>query len=304
METISEPLLDRCEVIRLSGKGLLDVKSLSYLSIGYTYDEKIQIARKFLLPKQLEANGLSVDRLTITDDAYEHIASYYTREAGVRSLERAIGSVARWKAVEWSNSAHQGEAKSTSQYNPAVDVADLEPILGVPRWDPQEREREERKGLVYGLVVSGQGEGGVLPVESIMTSGSGKLRLTGSLGEVRICKSLAFVTHIVQVIRESGEIALSWVKAHAYTLGITSSETQDPLKEPHPIDIHLHLPSGAVKKDGPSAGTALVCAFVSLLTGLTVPKYIAMTGETTLRGRITAVGGIKEKVTKPLLLFD
>ncbi|CAG7851245.1 Lon protease homolog 2, peroxisomal {ECO:0000255/HAMAP-Rule:MF_03121} {ECO:0000255/HAMAP-Rule:MF_03121} [Serendipita indica DSM 11827] len=266
LESISEPLLDRCEVIRLS---------------GYTYDEKIQIARKFLLPKQLEANGLSADRLTITEKAYEHIASYYTREAGVRSLERAIGSIARWKAVEWSNFSQQNRAKGERDYNPVVDVDDLEPILGVPRWDPQEREREERKGLVYGLVVSGQGEGAVLPVETIMTSGSGKLRLTGSLGEV---------------IRESGEIALSWVKAHAYTLGITNSETQDLMKEPHPIDIHLHLPSGAVKKDGPSAGVALVCAFVSLLTGLTVSKYIAMTGETTLRGRVTAVGGIKEKV--------
>ncbi|KAG8755555.1 hypothetical protein FRC14_003949 [Serendipita sp. 396] len=273
LDTISEPLLDRCEIIRLS---------------GYTYDEKIHIARKFLLPKQLDANGLTSDRLTITDDAYLHIASYYTREAGVRSLERAIGSLARWKAVEWSTSSDENvstektKAKdSVEVYNPVVDVDDLEAILGVPKWDPEEKEREEKKGLVYGLVVSGHGEGGVLPVESVMTNGSGKLQLTGSLGDV---------------IRESGEIALSWVKAHAYMLGITTSLAQDPLKEPHPIDIHLHLPSGAVKKDGPSAGVAYVCAFVSLLTGLTVPKYVAMTGETTLRGRVTAVGGIKEKV--------
>ncbi|KAG8798699.1 hypothetical protein FRC16_006730 [Serendipita sp. 398] len=273
LDTISEPLLDRCEIIRLS---------------GYTYDEKIHIARKFLLPKQLDANGLTSDRLTITDDAYLHIASYYTREAGVRSLERAIGSLARWKAVEWSTSSDENVSTektkpkdSVEVYNPVVDVDDLEAILGVPKWDPEEKEREEKKGLVYGLVVSGHGEGGVLPVESVMTNGSGKLQLTGSLGDV---------------IRESGEIALSWVKAHAYMLGITTSLAQDPLKEPHPIDIHLHLPSGAVKKDGPSAGVAYVCAFVSLLTGLTVPKYVAMTGETTLRGRVTAVGGIKEKV--------
>ncbi|KIM26616.1 hypothetical protein M408DRAFT_330553 [Serendipita vermifera MAFF 305830] len=266
LDTISEPLLDRCEVIRLS---------------GYTYDEKVHIAQRFLLPKQLEANGLPIERLTITDDAYLHIASYYTREAGVRSLERAIGSVARWKAVEWSNSGDSERKGDRVKYHSVVDVDDLESILGVPRWDPKEREREERKGLVYGLVVSGHGEGGVLPVESVMTSGTGKLRLTGSLGDV---------------IRESGEIALSWVKANAYTLGITISPSDDPLKHPHPIDIHLHLPSGAVKKDGPSAGVAYVCAFVSLLTGLTVPKYIAMTGETTLRGRVTAVGGIKEKV--------
>lgn len=164
LDTISEPLLDRCEVIRLS---------------GYTYDEKVHIARKFLLPKQLDANGLPTERLTITDEAYLHIASYYTREAGVRSLERSIGSITRWKAVEWSN------AKDTAtQYNPVVDVDGLEAILGIAKWDPNEREREERKGLVYGLVVSGHGEGGVLPVESVMTSGTGKLRLTGSLGDV------------------------------------------------------------------------------------------------------------------------
>lgn len=160
-------MLDRCEVIRLS---------------GYTYDEKVHIARKFLLPKQLEANGLPAERLSITDNAYLHIASYYTREAGVRSLERSIGSLARWKAVEWSNAADSDK----KAYNPLIDVDDLEAILGIPRWDPTEQEREERKGLVYGLVVSGHGEGGVLPVESVMTSGTGKLRLTGSLGDVSL----------------------------------------------------------------------------------------------------------------------
>lgn len=180
LDTISEPLLDRCEVIRLS---------------GYTYPEKIHIARKFLLPKQLDANGLPTERVTITDDAYLHIASYYTREAGVRNLERALGSICRWKAVEWTNTNTDDTNTSSPNhgalsvemkdgYNPSIDVEDLEKILGVPRWDPEEREREERKGVVYGLVVSGYGEGGVLPVESVMTSGSGKLRLTGSLGEV------------------------------------------------------------------------------------------------------------------------
>lgn len=154
---------------------------------GYTYPEKIHIARKFLLPKQLEANGLPNDRVTITDDAYLHIASYYTREAGVRNLERALGSVCRWKAVEWTNIMVEGTKEdAVSTYNPVIDVEDLEKILGVPRWDPLEREREEKKGVVYGLVVSGFGEGGVLPVESVMTSGSGKLRLTGSLGEVSV----------------------------------------------------------------------------------------------------------------------
>jgi ATP-dependent Lon protease len=311
-----------------------------------------------------------------------HIASYYTREAGVRSLERSIGSVARWKAVEWTErtydtskannslDVHVNEKTTTTDqadisaalnpidvsnsmnslntsnatdskleirepYNPIVDVQHLESILGIPRWDPSEKEREERRGLVYGLVVSGYGEGGVLPVESVITSGTGQLRLTGSLGDVSALLSFPFSPcrygpctksrSLLQVIRESGEIALSWVKAHAYQLGITSSPSQDPLKDYYSndsatednrkvkkpnnsgdssnsgnsrnaINIHLHLPSGAIKKDGPSAGVAYVCAFVSLLTGLTVPSDVAMTGETTLRGRVTAVGGIKEKV--------
>ncbi|EED81105.1 predicted protein [Postia placenta Mad-698-R] len=276
LDTIAAPLLDRCEIVHLS---------------GYTYDEKIHIARKFLIPKQLKANGLTADHLTLTEPALLHIATHYTREAGVRSLERAIGAVVRYKTVEWAEYCDSIGAEPDSAvpidnvagegYKKVVEEHELEQILGIARWDEEEREREERRGLVYGLVVTGMGEGGILPVETSVVPGSGKLKLTGSLGDV---------------IKESAELALSWVKSHAYELYITQTRSQDPLKNPDPVDIHLHLPSGAVKKDGPSAGIAMTCAFVSLLTGACVPNNIAMTGEITLRGRVGPVGGIKEKV--------
>ena len=231
--------------------------------LGYTYDEKMHIARRFLLPKQLKMNGLTPDHLTLTDAALIHIATHYTREAGVRSLERAIGAVVRFKAVEWAeycdslgvdpddaiipdSALEDMVVKSgVKGYKKLVEEDELEKILGIARWDEEERVREERRGLVYGLVVTGMGEGGILPIETSTVPGSGKLKLTGSLGDV---------------IKESGELALSWVKAHAYDLYITKTRSQDPLKNPDPIDIHLHLPSGAVKKDGPSAGIAMVRA--------------------------------------------
>lgn len=233
LETISAPLLDRCEVVELS---------------GYTYDEKVHIARRFLLPKQIHANGLSPSQLRLTDDAVLHIVTVYTREAGVRSLERAIGAVVRSKAVEWAECLDAGasEGKNHKEWRGVVEASELEKILGVPRWDGEEREREEKCGVVYGLVVTGMGEGGILPVESTALPGTGRLKLTGSLGDV---------------IKESGEIALSWVKSHAFELGITAGRGIDPLKVPDSIDIHLHLPAGAQKKDGPSAGIAMVRNF-------------------------------------------
>ncbi|KAH8831090.1 ATP-dependent protease La [Flagelloscypha sp. PMI_526] len=293
LDTISGPLLDRCELIQLS---------------GYTHDEKLHIARRFLLPKQLGSHGLSEEQVHITEEALKEIATEYTREAGVRSLERTVGSVVRYKAVQWAEFIDDEDSVSTTPsssnelaleekvysttengdfllgtktYSPRVEVPHLEEILGLPRWDENERERETRRGLVYGLVVMGQGEGGVLPVETVSVPGKGGVRLTGSLGEV---------------IKESAELALSWVKRHAYDLRITDSPAQDPLRFPDEIDVHLHLPAGAQRKDGPSAGVAMTCAFVSLLTGACVPSDVAMTGEITLRGRVTPVGGVKEKV--------
>lgn len=266
------------------------------IATGYTYDEKLHIARKFLLPKQLKANGLTPEHVALTQPALLRIATHYTREAGVRSLERAIGAVVRHKAVEWAeyvdSSGNDDISRVPEQvvdgagttYKKLVEEHELEKILGIARWDEEEMHREERRGLVYGLVVTGMGEGGILPIETIAVPGGGHLKLTGSLGEV---------------IKESGELALSWVKSHAYDLYITKLRSEDPLKVPDPIDIHLHLPSGAVKKDGPSAGIAMVrstslvngrpridgdyfqtCAFVSLLTGACVPTNVAMTGST------------------------
>ncbi|KAF5326493.1 hypothetical protein D9611_000770 [Ephemerocybe angulata] len=299
LDTISTPLLDRTEVIQLS---------------GYTYDEKMHIARRFLLPKQLSANGLEPEHITITEPALLHIATRYTSEAGVRSLERAIGSVVRFKAVEWAEYLDKGGdpndfLQTHSESLPGVDTdnsgnpttaaptyrrtvleSDLEQMLGISRYDESEMEREPRRGLVYGLVVTGAGEGGVMPVETIAVPGTGKLKLTGSLGDV---------------IKESGELALSWVKRYAWELGMVDGPMEDVLKvgrglglgsKEGGVDIHLHLPAGAQKKDGPSAGVAMTCALVSLLTGACVPSNIAMTGEITLRGRVTPVGGIKEKV--------
>lgn len=161
-------------------------------STGYTYDEKMHIARRFLLPKQLQANGLEASHITITEPALLTIATQYTREAGVRSLERAIGAVVRYKAVEWAEYTDAKEDKSSGsvvssvkEYESVVEENELENILGISRWDAEERDREERRGVVYGLVVMGQGEGGILPVETIAVPGVGQLKLTGSLGDVR-----------------------------------------------------------------------------------------------------------------------
>jgi ATP-dependent Lon protease len=267
--------------VRLS---LIAVRSFSYqvgvpqiyfrgeahsVHIGYTYDEKMHIARRFLLPKQLQANGLTANHLSITEPSLLNITTHYTREAGVRGLERAIGAVVRYKAVEWAEhlddiADDSHSKKERKEYKRIVEEHELENILGIARWDGEEREAEARRGVVYGLVVMGQGEGGILPVETIAVPGSGQLKLTGSLGDV---------------IKESGEIALSWVKMHAYEMGITNTRAQDPLKVPNLIDVHLHLPAGAQKKDGPSAGIAMACAFASLLTGACVAPHIAMTGE-------------------------
>jgi len=217
----------------------------------------------------------------LTEPALVRIATGHTREAGVRKLQTAIGAVARWKAVEWAEHLDATEQGVNKAYKSVVEEHELERILGIARWDRDETEREVQRGVVYGLVVMGQGEGGILPVEAIAVPGSGELKLTGSLGDV---------------IKESALLALSWVKMHAYELCLTKMRGKDPLKFPEGIDVHLHLPAGAQKKDGPSAGVAMVCALVSLLTGACVPSHVAMTGEITLRGRVQPVGGIKEKV--------
>ncbi|KAG8989042.1 hypothetical protein FRB90_002436 [Tulasnella sp. 427] len=262
LDTITGPLLDRCEILRLP---------------GYTQTDKLRIAKTYLIPKQLKTNGLDGERCQIEEDALKRMIKGWTREAGVRSLERVVGAVSRAKAVEWS----EAQDSASNTYSAVVKEEHLENILGTQIFDEEERDRTARRGVVYGLVVMGDGDGGILPVETAVLPGSGQLRLSGSLGDV---------------IKESAGLALSWVKGHAFELGITTSPATDPLKHPEPIDVHLHLPAGAQKKDGPSAGIAMICAFVSLLSGLKVPSTIAMTGEITLRGAVTAVGGVKEKV--------
>lgn len=254
LDTISPPLLDRCEVIECP---------------GYITDEKLAIAKRFLLPKQTNENGLKDGGVNADDGVLERVVTDYTREAGVRSLEREIAKLCRAKAVEYSASRDGG-----AKYNPTITLDDVETILGMAKYEQELREKNVRPGMVTGLAYRGSGNGGILIVETTLVPGKGALRLTGSLGEV---------------IQESAQLALAWVKAHAYQLGI-----------PHELlttnDIHLHLPSGAVKKDGPSAGVAIMLAFVSLLTDRPVPPTIAFTGEITLRGAVTAVGGIREKV--------
>ncbi|CBQ69968.1 related to ATP-dependent protease La [Sporisorium reilianum SRZ2] len=267
LDTISPPLLDRTEVIHIS---------------GYTHDEKTAIARQYLLPKQIKAQGLTPDQLVVSDDVLLKVAMGYTREAGVRTLEREIGALARAKAVEYSLSRkgtlrdEQGNAK---EYDPVVREADLEKYLGPDTYEPEVAEANARPGVSTGLAYQGSGSGGILHIESLLLPpGSGYLKLTGSLGDV---------------IRESAELALSWVKGNAFQLGIVHTRDSEFPKN----DIHLHLPSGAIPKDGPSAGVAMTCALVSLFTKTAISPYLAMTGEVTLRGVVMPVGGIREKLT-------
>jgi len=267
LDTISPPLLDRTEVIHIS---------------GYTHDEKTAIARQYLLPKQIKAQGLEPEQLVVSDDVLLKVAMGYTREAGVRTLEREIGALARAKAVEYSMSKKgtlKDEEGNRKEYDPVIREADLEKYLGPDTYEPEVAEANARPGVSTGLAYQGSGSGGILHIESLLLPpGSGYLKLTGSLGDV---------------IRESAELALSWVKGNAFQLGIIHSRDSEFPKN----DIHLHLPSGAIPKDGPSAGVAMTCALVSLFTKTPISPYLAMTGETTLRGVVMPVGGIREKLT-------
>ncbi|SAM06196.1 hypothetical protein [Absidia glauca] len=260
LDTIPEALLDRMEVIHLN---------------GYTFEEKLHIARSHLLPKQIAAHGLAPDQVLIDDPVLLKVAESYTRESGVRSLERTLASVARAKCVAL---ADLREAGREQDYNPTVDLQDLESILGMAKFEKEVAERDPIPGVVTGLAYSGSGNGGILFIETSRMPGKGELQLTGSLGDV---------------IKESAQIALTWVKSHAYALKLASSTDQN-IVEKH--DIHVHFPSGAVPKDGPSAGVTLVTSLVSLFSGYYVPSTTAMTGEVSLRGHVLPVGGIKEKV--------
>jgi ATP-dependent Lon protease len=218
LDTIPEPLLDRMEVIELH---------------GYTFEEKLHIAKTHLIPKQVKAHGLQPEQVKLADEAILHIAENYTRESGVRNLERTLASIVRAKCVEMANLQ---EKQSQEDYNPYVNIRDVEIILGNIKFEKEVSERESYAGVVTGLAYSGSGNGGILFVEASKMPGDGHLHLTGSLGNV---------------IQESAKLALSWVKSHAYALKLTTHAKEKMAQDD---DIHIHFPSGSVPKDGPSAG--------------------------------------------------
>ncbi|RAO69936.1 uncharacterized protein BHQ10_005948 [Talaromyces amestolkiae] len=261
LDTIPAPLLDRMETIQLS---------------GYTTVEKRHIARRHLLPKQIRTNGLSDNEVSLSDEVLEKVITAYTRESGVRNLEREIGSVCRYKAVQYADAKETNHMES---YSPSVSMEDLEDILGIERFDEEIAETTSRPGIVTGLVAySTGGQGSILFIEVADMPGNGRVQLTGKLGDV---------------LKESVEVALTWVKAHSFDLGLSHDPNEDIMKN---RSLHVHCPSGAIPKDGPSAGLAHTVALISLFSGKSVPPQIAMTGEISLRGRVMPVGGIKEKL--------
>ncbi len=251
LETIPAPLLDRMELVTLD---------------GYTEEEKVAIARHHLLPRQRERNGLTPDELDVTDDALRAIIAGWTREAGVRSLERQLGTVAR-KAAR--RVAEGGAAAETV----VVDEAALRDALGRVRFRAEDATRAPVPGLSTGLAVTGAG-GDVLTIEATAMDGEPALKVTGQLGAV---------------MSESAEIALSFVRSHREELGIDASAFEHRR-------FHVHVPAGAVPKDGPSAGITMTTALASLLTGRPVRPGVGMTGEVTLQGRVLPIGGLKQKV--------
>jgi ATP-dependent Lon protease len=249
-ETIPGPLLDRMEVIRID---------------GYTEDEKVAIARRHLLPRQVERHGLRTDEIEIADDALRGVVGDYTREAGVRNLERELGKVLRKVATKLAG----GEAEPPVR----VGVADLRAYLGRQRFFFEAAERTAVPGVATGLAVTGTG-GEVLFIEATREDvPEDGLTLTGQLGDV---------------MKESARIALSYVRSHADALGIPGDRLRGR--------FHVHVPAGAVPKDGPSAGVAMTTALASLLTGRPVRAEVGMTGEVTLQGRVLPIGGVKQKV--------
>ncbi len=249
-ETIPGPLLDRMEVIRFD---------------GYTVDEKVAIARGYLWPRQRERNGLREDEVEITDELLETIVSEYTREAGVRQLERELGKLLRKSATRIAS----GDAEPPI----AIDVDQVRDALGRQRFWQEAAERTAVPGVATGLAVTGTG-GDVLFVEATRMDGENGLVLTGQLGDV---------------MKESAQIALSWVRAHGDELEITPDDLQRK-------SFHVHVPAGAIPKDGPSAGITMTTALASLLTRRPVKHTVGMTGEVTLQGRVLPIGGLKQKV--------
>lgn len=249
INNISAALRDRMEMINVS---------------GYLIEEKVEIARRHLIKKQLQAHGVPATQLKISNKVLEHLVDGYTRESGVRTLDKLIAKIVRYRAKEIA---------MEDKFEVSVDNAKLEKILGIQRYHRDKQDCKPKVGVVTGLAWTEVG-GEILFVESSLNHGKGNLVLTGNLGEV---------------MKESASIALGWVKAHAEKLGIDTDKFDNN-------DIHIHVPEGAIPKDGPSAGITMVVAITSIFTGRAVRAQIAMTGETTLRGKVLPVGGVKEKI--------
>jgi len=247
---IPEPLRDRMEILRIA---------------GYLDHEKLAIARQYLLPRQIEANGLSKQEVALEPDVLTAIMRGYTREAGVRELERRIARVTRKLARKRAEVASDGQTQT-------VRVEDLKELLGTAPFDPDDTSLDDKVGVASGLAYTSAG-GEVLEIEVSVVKGRGKVQLTGTLGDV---------------MKESASAALSYARARARPLGIESEFHRTK-------DIHIHMPAGATPKDGPSAGIAIATAVISALTGVPVRGDVAMTGEITLRGRVLPIGGLKEK---------
>jgi ATP-dependent Lon protease len=242
LDTIPPPLLDRMETIYIP---------------GYTTLEKRHIAMQHLIPKQIRVNGLNQDQVTFPQEVVSKIIESYTREAGVRNLERELGSVCRAKAVQYADAKDAGQPET---YQPQLTVEDVENILGIERYEEEIAEKTSRPGVVTGLVAySSGGNGSILFIEVADMPGNGSVQLTGKLGDV---------------LKESVEVALTWVKAHAFQLGLTLEPNQNIMKD---RSIHVHCPSGSIPKDGPSSGMAQAVALVSLFSGKSVPPTMAMT---------------------------
>ncbi|WP_395690929.1 endopeptidase La [Nocardioides sp.] len=247
VEQIPSALLDRMELVTLD---------------GYTEDDKVAIARDFLLPRQLERAALTADEVTVSDDALRELAANHTREAGVRQLERLLAKALRKAATRLA----------TGETHVDIGVGDLKELVGRPRFTPESAERTSVPGVATGLAVTGLG-GDVLFIEASAADGAAGLTLTGQLGEV---------------MKESAQIALSFVRSHAAELGVDPAVLERA--------IHVHVPAGAVPKDGPSAGITMVTALTSLATGRPVRSEVGMTGEVTLGGRVLPIGGLKQKL--------
>ncbi|MDP3632547.1 S16 family serine protease, partial [Phenylobacterium sp.] len=248
-----QPLLDRMEIIRIP---------------GYTEDEKLEIAKRHLLPKLTKDHGLTAVEFVVPDDTIRDLIRYYTREAGVRSLERELGNLAR-KTVR-----DLGREKLLAI---TVDEERLAKYAGVKKYRYGETDAEDQVGIITGLAYTEFG-GDILTIEAVKMPGKGRMSITGNLKDV---------------MKESISAANSYVRSRAVHFGI-----EPPVFEK--TDVHIHVPDGATPKDGPSAGAAMATAIVSVLTGIPIRKDIAMTGEVTLRGRVTAIGGLKEKLLAAL----